>query len=255
MNDVVAILEGNRPLIWAFGLVFVRVGCVISLLPSMTENTNTARARVVLTAVVTAAALPAVYPQLAPLGAKGFFPFVSEVVAGLIIGATIRLIFIALQFAGLVIAQATSLSMLFGGVGSEPQPVVSNFLLIAGLALAVSSGLLTKIVLFVLMSYEVFPAGQLPDPALISASLLDEVRRSTQLAFLISVPFLIFSIISNVAFGFMNRAMPQLSVAFVGAPALTLAGIGLMVIVLPVGLGIWHSHLNALLDVPLQVAP
>lgn len=53
----------------------------------------------------------------------------------------------------------------------------------------------------------------------------------------------------------MNRAMPQLSVAFVGAPALTLAGIGLMVIVLPVGLGIWHSHLNTLLDVPLQVAP
>lgn len=173
MNDVVAILEGNRPLIWAFGLVFIRVGCVI--VPALDDREHQyARARVVLTAVVAAAALPAAYPQLAPLGAKGFFPFVSEVVAGLIIGATIRLIFIALQFAGLVIAQATSLSMLFGGVGSEPQPVVSNFLLIAGLALAVSSGLLTKIVLFVLMSYEVFPAGQLPDPALISASLLDE---------------------------------------------------------------------------------
>ncbi len=255
MNDLVAFLEGNRPLIWAFALVFVRVGCLVSLLPSLTESANTARSRLVLTAVLAMAVFPSVYPNVTSIGPGTAFPVVSEVLAGLVIGAAIRLTFIALQFAGLIIAQATSLSMLFGGVSSEPQPVVSNFMLITGVALAVSSGLLTQIVLFVLLSYEFLPAGQFPDPAVISDGLLAEIGKATQLAFLIALPFLIFSVLSNVAFGFMNRAMPQLSVAFIGTPALTLAGIGLMVTVLPLGLGIWHSRLNALLDVPLAVAP
>ncbi|HBQ37312.1 MAG TPA: flagellar biosynthesis protein FliR, partial [Rhodobacteraceae bacterium] len=63
------------------------------------------------------------------------------------------------------------------------------------------------------------------------------------LAFTLAAPFLIASLIYNVALGVINRAMPQLMVAFVGAPAITAGALFLMFLVMPLILVVWSDSL------------
>ncbi len=63
------------------------------------------------------------------------------------------------------------------------------------------------------------------------------------LAFSLAAPFTIASFVYNLALGVINRAMPQLMVTFVGAPAITLGGLALLLVSAPILLGIWHQCL------------
>ena len=64
------------------------------------------------------------------------------------------------------------------------------------------------------------------------------------------MPFVIAALIYNVALGVINRAMPQLMVAFVGAPALTLGGLLLLYLSAPVMLSVWIDAFGALMEAP-----
>lgn len=66
---------------------------------------------------------------------------------------------------------------------------------------------------------------------------------------------MIAGLLYNVALGVINRAMPQLMVAMVGAPAITLGGIALFAIAAPLMLQVWLSALSAYLAAPLQIQP
>jgi flagellar biosynthetic protein FliR len=83
-----------------------------------------------------------------------------------------------------------------------------------------------------------------------SAWGLAHIRSAFALAFSLSAPFVIASLVYNVALGVINRAMPQLMVSMVGAPAVTLGGMVLMFISLPAMLEIWRSGLSDLLSNP-----
>jgi flagellar biosynthetic protein FliR len=64
------------------------------------------------------------------------------------------------------------------------------------------------------------------------------------------MPFAIAALIYNVALGVINRAMPQLMVAFVGAPALTAGGLLLLYAAAPVMLSVWITALGRVLEQP-----
>ena len=57
----------------------------------------------------------------------------------------------------------------------------------------------------------------------------------------------------NVALGAINRAMPQLMVAFVGAPAITAAGLLILMLAAPVILHFWGVRLDRLIADPLAM--
>jgi flagellar biosynthetic protein FliR len=76
------------------------------------------------------------------------------------------------------------------------------------------------------------------------------------LAFPLAAPFVIGSGLYNLALGAINKAMPQLLVAFVGAPALALGGLLLMLIAAPLMVSVWLSIFNDLSAAPdLMVQP
>lgn len=81
------------------------------------------------------------------------------------------------------------------------------------------------------------------------------VAHGFALAFRLAAPFVLAGLIYNVALGAINRAMPQLMVAFVGAPALTAGGLLLMVFCLPTAFLVWHGDFSALLANPFRVVP
>ena len=84
---------------------------------------------------------------------------------------------------------------------------------------------------------------------------LARIAEAFSLAFLLAAPFVIASFIYNLALGVINRAMPQLMVAFVGAPAITWGGLALLLVTAPVLLGVWVDRLNGFVDSGGQLLP
>jgi flagellar biosynthesis protein FliR len=81
------------------------------------------------------------------------------------------------------------------------------------------------------------------------------VRSSFSLAFSLAAPFVIASMIYNLALGAINRAMPQLMVSMVGAPALTLGALALLAVATPYLMAAWLQAFEQYLANPFGTAP
>jgi len=243
---------------WLGWVVFLRVGAAMALLPAFGSDAIPVRMRLALGLAFTAIVAPAVAdrvavpaPDLPTLVGLS----VTEAAAGLALGASVRLMFWLLQTLGTIAAQAISLAQLLGSEAVDPQPAFAQLLLVAGLALAALMGLHVRIAEALIVSYDTLPAGG-PIPARDLAHwAVAGVSEMFTTAFSLAAPFLIASVIYNLALGVINRAMPQLMVAFVGAPAITAGGLFLLMIAAPVLLPLWSDLLVARLAAPFAVAP
>lgn len=257
MNQILAQLTELTGLgqdwLWTATLVFLRVGAAIFLMPAFGEQVVPQRVRLVLALAFTAVVAPAVAPGIVTQGYV--YPAAVEVLTGLALGIGMRLFILALQVAGAIIAQTTSLAQLFGGATPEPQPAIGNLLIMASLALAVLSGLHIRAASLLILSYNVLPAGRLPGAADMADWGLIQTARAFALAFSLAAPFVIASVLYNVALGIISRAMPQLAVSLVGAPALTAGGLVLMAIVVPLILAFWLGSFNGFLAAPFRTGP
>ncbi|MFN3971544.1 MAG: flagellar biosynthetic protein FliR [Gemmobacter sp.] len=243
----------GRQAAWAGWLVFLRVGAVMALLPAFGEQSVPVRVRLVVTLAFTAVVAPAVADRLPPSGGVGVI--LIEAAAGLMIGAGLRLLVMALQVAGTIAAQSTSLSQIFGGMGPEPQPAMANLLVVAALALAVSLGLHVRVAELLVLSYDILPPGLAPRSADMASWGLARVAHAVALGFTLAAPFVIAATVYNMALGVINRAMPQLMVALVGAPALTLGGLGLLALSAPLLLQVWTGVLAGHWAAPFDTTP
>jgi flagellar biosynthesis protein FliR len=252
LEELAALARANM---FAGFAVFLRIGALMLLLPAFGEQAVPMRIRLALTLSFTLIVAPAVMADLPETDPFPVHFFATEVIAGLILGFGIRCFIFALQIAGAIAAQATTLSQMFGGIGPEPQPIIGTVLIVAALALAVSAGLHVQVAEMLILSYGPLPAGQFPDPADLAALGVPQVARAFSLGFALAAPFVIASVIYNIALGFINRAMTQLAVSFVGAPALTLGALALLAIASPGLLAIWLQLLHAHFENPLSITP
>lgn len=239
--------------LWSGFLVFLRVGAAMALLPAFGEQTVPARVRLVLAIMFTLVIMPGIAPALPPQpSGLDFVPILlSETLAGLFFGLGLRLFVLALQIAGTIAAQSTSLSQIFGGTaGADPQPAMGHLLLWGGLALATMFGLHVRLAEYLLTSYDLVPPGEAVPAALVAEAGLREIGHCFALGFTLAAPFVIASLVYNVTLGVINRAMPQLMVAFVGAPAITAGGLVLLALAAPVMLAVWVEQLGDFLVNP-----
>ena len=177
----------------------------------------------------------------------------SETIVGLALGIAIRLFVLALQTAGSIAAQATSLAQILGGAAVEPIPAIGYVLVIAGLALAVMSGLHVQAAEYLIYSYEIFPVGEFPTASILAEWGISRISHAFSLAFALAAPFVIISLIYNLTLGVINRAMPQLMVAFVGAPVITFGGLFLLFVCSPMLLQIWADSIASFFANPMEI--
>ncbi|QBY02222.1 type III secretion protein [Rhodophyticola sp. CCM32] len=233
--------------------VFLRIGAAFLALPGFGEAFIPLRVRLGAAIAFTAILVPALGPDLLPLPADGLPPtrfFLTEATIGLMIGVSLRLVIHGLQIAGVMAAQATSLSQIMGGALPDAQPAMGSLLMLSGLALVVMSGLHVHLARTFLHSYDILPAGIFPFHGDTGAWIVGQVAATFSLAFSLAAPFLIASLLYNVALGVINKAMPQLMVAFVGAPAITFGGLLLLLVTTPFILPLWFSLFEARLANP-----
>ncbi|WP_149588362.1 flagellar biosynthetic protein FliR [Tabrizicola flagellatus] len=243
-------------LAWAATLVFVRVGAMVALMPGLGDPVVPQRIKLALVAAFAIVLSPVLADRLASgMPDPTFVALGSEAVSGLILGVGLRLFLVALTTAAAIIAQATTLSQLFAGAAPEPQPAIGNLLTMAGIALAMISGLHVRAAELLMLSYDFLPAARLPlssDAADWSVAL---IGRCFSLAFTLSAPFVIASLLYNLALGAINRAMPTLMVSMVGAPALTLGGMAMLAVAAPAILMVWLAALSDHMAAPFGAVP
>ena len=249
LDDLMAAVE---PMMLAGFLVFLRVGALLALLPAFGEMMVPVRVKLALALALTTLVTPAVAPTVEISPEQSIlFVAASETVTGLAHGFVLRLFVFVLQITGTIAAQATSLSQLFGGDAIDPQPALGVVLVLGGLALATLMGFHVRIVAMLIESYIHWPAG-IPLPANATADwAVGAISSAFRLAVILSMPFLLASLLYNLALGVINRAMPQLMVAFVGAPAITLGALVLLALTAPLILSGWVGYVMEQINHPL----
>ena len=150
--------------------VFTRVGAVVGLLPGFGERAIPTRVRLVAAIAFTAIVWPVLTPGLgAESATNSSTPFslgrliLTEAAVGLMLGVAIRMLLWAMQFAGSIAAQSTSVLQIFGaGATPDPMPAIGNLLTIAAITIALVGDLHIKAALVMIGSYDVLPLGVFP---------------------------------------------------------------------------------------------
>lgn len=259
MDDLLQVLPLASDVLWNGFAVFIRVGAIMAVLPAFGDQPVPPRVRLVLAVMFTMIVAPAIAPTLPALPshqAQAAALLAPEAITGLFLGLFLRFFVLALQIAGSIAAQSTSLSQIFGGTAVvDPLPAIGHVLVVGGTALAALLGLHVQAASYIIHSYTLFPFGFAIEPELVAELGTAEVTRAFGLGFTLAAPFLIASLIYNVILGVINRAMPQLMVSFVGAPALTAGGLLLFFLTAPLMLSVWMSAFSGFMATPFGIWP
>lgn len=245
IEGLLALEDTASPILAQAFAVFLRIGGLMLLLPGLGDRLIPARVRLIATFALTAAVAPSVASPADVTPAL----IAIELTIGVAFGAVLRFMAMALTMAGMMAAQLTSLAQLFGNI--EPSSAVGNILNMAGLALIMASGLPLMIVDVMIRSYEVIPQGGVPPGGDMAAWGVERAAGAFALAFGLAAPFALAALIYNAAMGVINRAMPQLMVALVGAPAITGASGLLLFLAAPLILTVWKTAMIAALGDPI----
>lgn len=249
-----AVTQIGAPLLSAIGLaalVFARVGAAALFIPAFGEQSVPARVRLFAAVGFTLIVAPAIaLPDSVASGSSLIQGLGAEALAGLILGFSIRSLIWALQIAGAMAAQTTSLAQMAGGAAEQSETAIGAFLTLAGLALATLAGLHVRVAALFILSYRILPLGQFPRaPDLIHWSFT-RIGAVFDLALSLAAPFLIAGLLYNIALAALNRALPKLAVTFIGAPLLTFASIALLAVAGPAILQHWLARFLANLNAP-----
>jgi flagellar biosynthetic protein FliR len=119
--------------------------------------------------------------------------------------------------------------------------VTGRFFTLISVVLLLSSGLYAMPLRALAESYAVLPVGQgfLAGPG--AEAMAAAVGQSFIVALQLMAPFLLLSVVLNVAFGLLARIAPQVQIYFLVVPGQIVLGLLLLALVLPAMLGLYAS--------------
>ncbi|MEZ5946716.1 MAG: flagellar biosynthetic protein FliR [Hyphomonas sp.] len=229
-------------------VVVARMSFVIFFMPGIGEQTVPVQARLLILlalsfALATGGLVP--IPPAEPLSAYTGM-LIGEATIGFCLGVTLRLTIWMLTIAGTVISQSIGLSQLLGvALDHENQAMTANMLSMAGTAVLLAADFHLSAVASLLRMYTDVPVGGLGllDPE----SLITAFMSALRFAILLAWPFVAINLLYNVCLGFINKALPTLMVAFVGAPMMIGAGLFLFALSVVGLLVVWKDRVVAII--------
>ena len=209
--------------LFAFFLVFARVGSAVMLIPGFGEVFVPPRMRLMIALGITLVVAPVVAPEVPALPGDVITLFLmlgGEIVIGLFLGAIARFLFNALQTAGMIMAYQTGLA---SAIINDPTAAIqgalfSAFLGILGVVVIFESGLHQLILGAVVDSYHVFIPGHLPPLGDFSNAAARVVADSFDLSMRMAAPLIVVALVFFLGIGLLGRLMPQMQVFFVALP-------------------------------------
>lgn len=209
--------------VFAFMLVFVRVGTGIMLLPGFGDFFVPQNVRLLIALALSLVLAPVVAPSLpspVPGGPQLAVLIVAEFVTGLFIGTVARIFMTALDTAGMMVSMTSGLgsAQMFNPAFATQGSLVGAFLSISGVMILLAADMHHFLLRALVGSYTFFPVGGLPD----TGSMAEQIARTVSASFLtgiqIAIPFIVLSVMIYVGMGVLSRLMPQIQVFLIAVP-------------------------------------
>ncbi len=229
--------------IFAVFLVFARVGAAFVQLPTIGEAFITARARLLLAILIALLIAPVIAPRLPEMPDKlgdMIFLLMVEILYGLFIGTVTKILFNALAISGTMISMYTGLAsaMMFNPALGAQGSLYSVFLSLLGIVIFFATNMHHLLIQGVVESYVYFIPGAPPPAGDFAESVARVTSQTFMIAFHLSAPFVMVSLLLYMLLGIMARLMPQLQIFFVALPVQVLLGMFVFLITIG-GLMLW----------------
>jgi flagellar biosynthetic protein FliR len=216
-------------------LIFCRIGGCLMMAPGFSSNRIPMQVRLFIALSSTLAVAPLVLDRaLAGLAnqppATMLLYIGSETLTGLTIGLLGRIYFFALQ----TLATAVAMSIGVGGMAgtpvdeSEPLPAISSLIMMVATAVLFLSDMHWELFRGLVASYGRIPLGEGFGAQFSLMQITDQATASFVVALRVSAPFIIYSVVVNLAVGLTNKMTPQIPVFFLATPFIMLGGLLLM---------------------------
>lgn len=235
-------------------VVFSRIGTCLMLMPGFSSPRIPVQARLFIALALSLALTPMLLPVLVPIlrdaaPATLFRLMASEAMIGAAIGMLGRVFFIALEAVAVAIAMSVGLSANLGvPLGEEEAlPALSTLLVLGGTTLLFVTDQHLEIFRALAASYTALPV---PDGFPLQFALVrltDAAVMTFKLALRIGSPFLVFSVLTNVAVGLINRLVPNVQVFFLSTPFLLIGGLYILYLMAPTMLDLFAAAFNRFL--------
>ena len=227
--------------------LFTRMSLLMLMMPGVGGTAVPSRIRLLAALMLTLLILPLTEAIAAVTPGEYTALLTGEALIGFILGFSVRVFVFALNITGTIVAQALSLSQIFGvTLEGDSSSLIATLLTTAAAALFLTADLEVAMIALLVQNLDAIPLGGAG--LLVSGAVAEEAMRAAAnaLAFgiTLAVPFMVMNFAYYLVLGFLNRAMPQLMVTFVGIPAITLAGLILFTFAITGLLTLWLSRVS-----------
>ncbi|MDX1922796.1 MAG: flagellar biosynthetic protein FliR [Alphaproteobacteria bacterium] len=239
--DLAQFITGN---VFAYLLIFCRIGCIFMIMPGVGESFVPARVRLQLALLVSFILLPLLAPQLPAMPEDAFRVceyILIEAGVGIFIGFIMRLLLSTLEVAGMLIALQIGLSnaMVLNPTIQSQGSVTGTLLSMLGIVLLFESGLLDMTLKSFVQSYVVFKPGAFIAIGDMTHFISQSVNDSFSLALRLVAPFMILGVVFQLTGGLMVKMIPQMQIFFVLAPLQILFGLAILAASLGTMMAVW----------------
>jgi flagellar biosynthetic protein FliR len=211
-----------------------RISALLLVAPVLSLDAVTVRIRIVLALVLTFFIYPLFdWPVIDPTSATGLLELANQITIGILMGLILQVVLAAVATGGQAIAGSMGLSManmMDPNLGNVP--VIASFLVILASLIFLGLGGHVLLMELLIQSFELLPIGQ----GLLSLNAIGQLLGWSSMMFLgavlLALPLLVILLAVNLGLGVVVRAAPTLNIFAVGFPAMILAGMAMLYILM-----------------------
>ena len=244
-------LNISLPQVQTFLLIFLRVGAILLTAPIFNSRNIPVLFKVGLCFAVSLILFPILNLQNLPVRFE-LIPLVigviSEVLIGVIIGLSVRMLFVGIQLAGQLVGFQMGLAManIIDPATSEQVPLLAQLNNLIALLIFLAINAHYWFLRALVESFRLVP----PFEFQFTHSLMEQLMFLAGNIFVIAVkvgaPLIVVLFLMSVAFGLAARTVPQMNIFFVAMPLKILVGLIFFVFTLPYMTSFFESIFSGL---------
>lgn len=210
--------------VFAFLLIFVRLGTALMIMPGVGDSFVPTNIRLMMALGMSFVITPIVQnfiPNPVPALPVLFSLILMEFVIGLFIGTIARTLMAALDTAGMIISMTSGLAnaQVFNPSMATQGSITGAFLSMTGVVLLFVTNMHHMLIYGLVESYHMFPVGGVPDTGSMAELMVQAFSASFLIGFQIAVPFVVVAMLLYIGMGVLSRLMPQVQVFILALPA------------------------------------
>lgn len=209
--------------------VFARTSAMLSVMPGFGQPEISPRNRILVSVGITIIITPIVEYQLAVNQdhlLKFVFLLMQEVIIGFFIGLVARALLAILDFLGSMIGFTTGINsaVLFNPALEDQTHLFSILLTGIGVVLLFVTDFHHLMIKSLVHSYDLLSQGLVVHTQDFAKGLMNAVGAIFKIGFRLSMPFILLSVLLQIAMGLLSRLIPQIHVFFLSMPIQILLG-------------------------------